>query len=143
MIVCVRWPPATICRVSELTAEDADLYQQAQAAVEFAYVPYSRFAVGAALRTTDGEVITGANVENASYGMTMCAERNAVFSAVASGKRTFDAIAVYADADSVPPCGACRQVMAEFAPRLRVIFRRGGKPAVMTLDELLPEQFEL
>ena len=129
--------------MSELTAEDADLYEQAQAAVEFAYVPYSRFAVGAALRTTDGEVITGANVENASYGMTMCAERNAVFAAVAAGKRQFDAIAVYADADSVPPCGACRQVMAEFAPSLRVIFRRGAEPVVMTLDELLPEQFEL
>jgi cytidine deaminase len=129
--------------VSELTAEDADLYQQAQAAVEFAYVPYSHFAVGAALRTTDGEVITGANVENASYGVTMCAERNAVFAAVASGKRKFSAIAVYADADSVPPCGACRQVMAEFAPTLRVIFRRGGEPVVMTLDQLLPEQFEL
>jgi cytidine deaminase len=129
--------------VSELTAEDADLYQQAQAAAEFAYVPYSHFAVGAALRTTDGEVITGANVENASYGMTMCAERNAVFQAVAAGKREFDAIAVHADADSVPPCGACRQVMAEFAPRLRVIFRREGQPVVMTLDELLPEQFRL
>jgi cytidine deaminase len=129
--------------VSELTAEDADLYQQAQAAAEFAYVPYSHFAVGAALRTTDGDVITGANVENASYGMTMCAERNAVFRAVASGNRQFDAIAVYADADSVPPCGACRQVMAEFAPDLRVIFRRGGEPDVMTLGELLPEQFSL
>lgn len=129
--------------MSELTAEDADLYQQAQAAVEFAYVPYSHFAVGAALRTADGEVITGANVENASYGMTMCAERNAVFAAVAAGKRRFDAIAVYADAESVPPCGACRQVMSEFAPSLRVIFRRGGQPVVMTLDELLPEQFKL
>lgn len=129
--------------MSELTAEDADLYQQAQAAVEFAYVPYSHFAVGAALRTKDGEVVTGANVENASYGVTMCAERNAVFAAVAAGKRTFDAIAVYADADSVPPCGACRQAMAEFAPTLRVIFPRGGEPVVMTLDQLLPEQFEL
>jgi cytidine deaminase len=129
--------------MSELTAEDADLYQQAQAAAEFAYVPYSHFAVGAALRTMDGEVVTGANVENASYGMTVCAERNAVFQAVAGGKRQFDAIAVYADADSVPPCGACRQVMAEFAPRLRVIFRRHGQPVVMTLDELLPEQFKL
>ena len=135
--------PATISGVSELPAEDADLYQQAQAAAEFAYVPYSHFAVGAALRTTDGEVITGANVENASYPVTMCAERNAVFAAVAAGKRSFDAIAVYADADSVPPCGACRQAMAEFAPTLRVIFRRGGEPVVMTLDQLLPEQFEL
>jgi cytidine deaminase len=129
--------------VSDLTAEDADLYTQAQAAAEFAYVPYSHFAVGAALRTSDGEVITGANVENASYGMTMCAERNAVFAAVVAGKRTFDTIAVYADADSVPPCGGCRQVMSEFAPALRVIFRRNGEPVVMTLDQLLPEQFEL
>ena len=83
-------------------------------------------------------MITGANVENASYGMTMCAERNAVFTAVAAGKRRFDAIAVYADAESVPPCGACRQVMSEFAPTLMVIFRRGGQPVVMTLEELLP-----
>ena len=92
--------------MSELTAEDADLYTQAQAAAEFAYVPYSRFRGRGGAADSRGEVITGANVENASYGMTMCAERNAVFTAVVAGKRTFDTIAVYADADTVPPCGA-------------------------------------
>ena len=75
--------------------------------------------------------------------MTLCAERTAVFAAVTAGHRRFDAIAVYADADSAPPCGACRQVLAEFAPDITVIFRRGGEVVAASLDELLPERFEL
>ena len=109
-----------------------------------AYVPYSRFAVGAALLPEGGgEPVTAVNVENASYGLTVCAERNAVFAAVAAGHQRFDAVAVYAEADSVPPCGACRQVLAEFAPTIAVVFRRGGEVVTMGLDELLPEQFRL
>jgi cytidine deaminase len=123
---------------------ELDLYAHAQVAAVHAYVPYSRFAVGAALLPEDGgEPVTAVNVENASYGLTVCAERNAVFTAVAAGHRRFEAVAVYADADSVPPCGACRQVLAEFAPTIVVVFRRGGEVVTMGLDELLPEQFRL
>ena len=123
---------------------ELDLYAHAQAAAVRAYVPYSRFAVGAALLPEGGgEPVTAVNVENASYGLTVCAERNAVFAAVAAGHRRFDAVAVYAEADSVPPCGACRQVLAEFAPTIAVVFRRGGEVVTMGLDELLPEQFRL
>ena len=123
---------------------ELDLYAHAQAAAVRAYVPYSRFAVGAAvLPEGGGEPFTAVNVENASYGLTVCAERNAVFAAVAAGHQRFDAVAVYAEADSVPPCGACRQVLAEFAPTIAVVFRRGGEIVTMGLDELLPEQFRL
>ena len=123
---------------------ELDLYAHAQAAAVRAYVPYSRFAVGAALLPEGGgEPVTAVNVENASYGLTVCAERNAVFAAVAAGHQRFDAVAVYAEADSVPPCGACRQVLAEFAPAIAVVFRRGGEVVTMGLEELLPEQFRL
>jgi cytidine deaminase len=107
-----------------------------------AYAPYSGFTVGAALVDTDGTVWTGANVENASYGLSMCAERTAVFHAVTSGAREFSAIAV-AGPDGVRtlPCGACRQVLAEFAPAIRVIFDDGGTAGEIPLTELLPEPF--
>jgi cytidine deaminase len=123
---------------------ELDLYAHAQAAIVHAYVPYSRFAVGAALLPEGGGgPVTAVNVENASYGLTVCAERNAVFAAVAAGHRRFDAVAVYAEADSAPPCGACRQVLAEFAPAIPVVFRSGGEVVTVGLDELLPEQFRL
>jgi cytidine deaminase len=123
---------------------ELDLYAHAQAAAANAYVPYSRFAVGAALLPEGGgEPVTAVNVENASYGLTVCAERNAVFAAVAAGHRRFEAVAVHADADSAPPCGACRQVLAEFAPAITVIFKRGGEVVAMGLDALLPERFQL
>ena len=149
-----RLPSASFCRPRERriyhgsmrspSSAELDLYARAQAASVHAYVPYSRFAVGAALLPEGGgEPVTAVNVENASYGLTVCAERNAVFTAVAAGHRRFDAIAVYAEADSVPPCGACRQVLAEFAPAIAVVFRRGGEVVTMGLDELLPERFRL
>jgi cytidine deaminase len=125
-------------------ASELELYAQAQAAAVNAYAPYSHFAVGAALQPEGGiDPVTGVNVENASFGMTSCAERNAVFSAVTAGHRRFEAIAVYADADSAPPCGACRQVLAEFSPEITVVFRRGGMVVAAALGELLPERFEL
>lgn len=89
--------------------------QAALTAREAAYVPYSHFKVGAAVLTASGDVFTGANIENASYGLTMCAERNAIFAAACAGHRELAAIAVVADtAGGVSPCGACRQVMTEF-----------------------------
>lgn len=97
------------------------LLTQAREARDQAYAPYSRFAVGAALRTKSGRVFLGCNVENLSFGLTSCAERNAVFAAIAAGEREFDAIAIVADSKQpVSPCGACRQVLAEFAPGVSV-----------------------
>jgi cytidine deaminase len=105
-----------------------------------ASAPYSGFAVGAALRTTSGSVYVGCNVEVASYSLTCCAERVAVFSAVADGERTFEAIAVVCPGETpVAPCGACRQVLAEFAPDLTVWMATPDHVVVRTtLSELLP-----
>jgi len=126
-----------------LSAADSELYDRARDASANAHAPYSQFPVGAALRLRGGGVVTGVNVENGSYGMTSCAERNAVFTAIGSGQREFEAIAVHADAASAPPCGACRQVLAEFAPDLRVIWRRDGELVATPLSELLPDRFVL
>ena len=116
------------------------LIEQAKTARQQAYAPYSRFAVGAALRTKSGRVFCGCNVENLSYGLTICAERNAVFAAVAAGEREFEAIAVVADSrEPVTPCGACRQVLAEFAPDLPVCsVNLEGLTFESTIRELLP-----
>jgi cytidine deaminase len=126
-----------------ITDADSQLYDRARAASANAHAPYSEFPVGAALQLRSGEVVTGVNVENGSYGLTSCAERNAVFTAVGSGQREFEAIAVHAEAASAPPCGACRQVLAEFAPEIRVIWRREGKLVATPLSELLPDRFVL
>jgi cytidine deaminase len=116
----------------------------ARGARRLAVPPYSRFRVGAALRTRTGEVITGANIENASFGLTMCAERVAAFKAVSEGFRRFDAIAVVADSKRLtPPCGACRQVMWELCGDIWVQLadlRRGSR--LMRLSELLPLPFD-
>jgi cytidine deaminase len=125
-----------------LVTEPNALLARAVEARRGAYAPYSNFAVGAALADTDGTIWTGANVENASYGLSMCAERTALFGAVTSGARAFTAIAV-AGPDGVRtlPCGACRQALAEFAPAIRVIFDDGGTIGEISLAELLPEAF--
>ena len=125
------------------TADDIALHERARAAAAQAYAPYSTFAVGAALQAVSGAVHLGVNVENSSYGLTCCAERTAVFTAVTAGDRQFTTIAVYADATSASPCGACRQVLSEFAPDLRVVWQRRGELVVTPLGELLPEPFEL
>lgn len=124
--------------------DDQQLIDAAHKAREKAYVPYSHFPVGAALLTADGQVVQGCNVENASFGLSNCAERTAIFKAVSSGHRQFAAIAIVADTDSpVSPCGACRQVMSEFMPDARVIMANlRGDIAVATVRELLPGAFD-
>jgi cytidine deaminase len=120
------------------------LIESATKAREQAYAPYSKFAVGAALLTKSGRVFMGCNVENLSFGLTICAERAAVFAAVAAGEKEFAAIAVVADSlTPVTPCGACRQVLAEFADDLPVCsanLQQGRY--VSTLRELLPRAKE-
>ena len=121
---------------------DDTLIEHAASMAERAYAPYSQFRVGAALVTADGEVFTGANIENAAYGATVCAETNAITTAAAAGARKVDVVAVVC-LDGVPctPCGNCRQVMREFGVE-RVIMRGPeGSPNAMTLGELLPESF--
>lgn len=118
-----------------------DLIAEAMAAREKAHAPYSQFAVGAALLAKSGRVYTGCNVENASYGLSICAERTAVFKAVSEGERDFEAIAVVTDR-GVTPCGACRQVLMEFGEDIQVIVANGaGECQVFILQELLPEAF--
>ncbi|MCS7137312.1 MAG: cytidine deaminase [Candidatus Caldarchaeum sp.] len=119
------------------------LLDQATRAMKKAYAPYSRFKVGAALLTAEGEIVTGCNVENASYGLSNCAERTAVFKAVSEGKRNFAAVAVVSNkTNPVYPCGACRQVLREFNPSIKIITRGSrGKPLVVSLSRLLPESF--
>ena len=112
-----------------------------------AVAPYSKFQVGAALLTTEGEIIGGANVESASYGLTCCAERVALFKALTEGKKSFLAIAVVASWPRGPmPCGACRQLLAEYAPDARVWVADANRPKVVrefTIRKLLPESFSL
>jgi homotetrameric cytidine deaminase len=126
------------------TDDERELQRQAVTAAERAYTPYSGFSVGAALRTEAGDVVLGGNVENASYGLTICAERSAVVRAVAEGHRRFAAIAVAGPAESVPPCGACRQVLAEFAaPGMTVTFPQDGQLVTYSVEEILPATFQL
>jgi len=120
------------------------LIEKAKEARERAYVPYSRFPVGAALLAQDGRLFLGCNIENASYSLTQCAERTALFSAVAQGVRRFTALAVIADTPKpVTPCGACRQVLAEWcSPGMKVyLCRLGGEWIETTIGELLPLAF--
>lgn len=125
-------------------AECQALLEEARKAKSMAYAPYSRYQVGAALLTEDGEVFTGANIENASYGLTVCAERTAVFSAVLNGRKKFTAIAVSVRGGDIPyPCGACRQVLEEFSPDMEVILDLPEGMKVYTLNELLPHAFRL
>ncbi|GHV95401.1 cytidine deaminase [Spirochaetia bacterium] len=118
------------------------LFAEARKAANFAYAPYSHFRVGAALLCDDGTVFSGCNVENRSYGLTICAERNAVLQGVARGKRTFIALAISTpdSKDPVGPCGACRQVLSEFMPLdSPVCFGGSGSQQVnTTMGELLP-----
>jgi cytidine deaminase len=119
------------------------LKEAAIAARSNAYAPYSQFAVGAAVRTASGAVFVGCNVENASYGATLCAERAAMASAVAAGERDLIAIAIATGADRpTPPCGVCRQCLAELAPNLTIRSFAAGSQDEYSLAELLPNAFD-
>lgn len=119
-----------------------ELMKMAIEARQNAYAPYSHFAVGAALMAESGRVYTGCNIENASYGLTCCAERNAIFAAVGAGERRFKMLAVAADSpEPVAPCGACRQVIAEFGIPLVVMGNLKEATKTMTAEELLPYGF--
>lgn len=121
-----------------------ELVRAALEAQQRAYCPFSNFPVGAALRTKSGRIFQGVNVENISFGLTNCAERVAVGAAVAAGEREFTAIAI-ASRGGVTPCGACRQVLAEFNPNLPMVMINSQKPSEMhyaTLDQLLPGRFD-
>ncbi|MEI6206748.1 MAG: cytidine deaminase [Desulfuromonadales bacterium] len=131
------------------TTEQLDRYMilltNAHKAKENAYCRYSNFQVGAAVLAKDGNIITGCNVENASYGLTMCAERTALFKATSEGYKPgdFEAIAIAASADDFSPCGACRQVINEFGDDMVVIFEFGGETVITTLADILPYNFKL
>lgn len=124
------------------------LLKKAAAAMRRSYAPYSRFCVGAALLTRDGRIFQGCNVENASYGLTLCAERTAVGGAISAGHRHFTALAIASSGQTAPmPCGACLQTLAEFCQPDFIIMTVAGHdpvhPVVLTLKDLLPKAFRL
>lgn len=123
---------------------DKELYAAALKARENAYAPYSKFKVGAAVKTKSGKIYSGCNVENGSYGLTCCAERCAIFNAVSAGEYDFTAICITADTTlPVSPCGACRQVMQEFKIPQIILTNVHGDIKEFTLQELLPYEFTL
>lgn len=126
------------------------LIKKAIEILNFSYAPYSNFHVGAALLTSEGEIYTGCNIENAAYGPSNCAERTAIFKAVSEGKKEFEAIAVVGGKNGkienfCPPCGVCRQVLAEFCKKdfEIVLAKSTNEYKIMTLEQLLPESFSL
>jgi cytidine deaminase len=129
--------------VNKINVSTADLEQAARAAANNAYAPYSNFPVGAALQTADGTVFSGCNVENASFGLTNCAERTAVFKAIAAGHREITCVAIYTPTKTATaPCGACRQVLREFGKDMKVISTCDGTDrSETTLSTLLPDSF--
>lgn len=123
---------------------DTNLVTLAIEASQKAYVPYSHFPVGAALKTTTGLIFQGCNIENISFGLTNCAERTAIFKAISEGHRSFDQIAIYGEtAEPISPCGACRQVMTEFfdASANVTLIAKDGRTVEMTVGDLLPYSF--
>lgn len=123
---------------------DENLIEAAKKAREKAFAPYSKFKVGAAIGTKDGKIYTGCNIENASYGLTICAERVAIFKALSEGEKEFVNLAVVADTkDLTPPCGACRQIIWEFCGDIPVAFSNlEGKTETLAMSELLPRAFD-
>ncbi len=121
------------------------LIRVAQEARAHAVAPYSNFSVGAALETVDGKIYSGCNIENASYGLTMCAERVAIFKAVSEGEREFKRLVIVADThkDVTPPCGACRQIIWEFCGDISVVLaNQNGDAIMLQMRELYPRAFD-
>jgi cytidine deaminase len=127
-----------------MTTTHDDLIAAASLARENAHAPYSNFRVGAAVRARSGRVFTGCNVENSTYGLTLCAERVAIFKAISEGERGFDAVAVVTDTDALtPPCGACRQIIWEFCGDAEVVLANlTGKVEVHRVSALFPKPFD-
>ena len=124
--------------------QKADLVAAACAVRTRAYAPYSNYRVGAAILLADGSIVTGVNVENISYGLTFCAERAALAKAVSEGCRVFDGILILEKKAGVMlPCGACRQMLHEFSPKMKVACKSGKKISFLSLDKLLPKAFSL
>jgi cytidine deaminase len=125
-------------------AQHGVLISAAQTAREHAHAPYSNFRVGAAVRAKSGRIFTGCNVENATFGLTLCAERVAIFKAISEGERGFDAVAVVADTDTLtPPCGACRQILWEFCGDADVVLANlKGRVERHRMSALLPKPFD-
>lgn len=125
-----------------MTEEDKALLDEAARVRGFAYAPYSNFKVGAAIRTKDGKMYGGCNIENSSFSSTMCAERTAIYRAVSSGETEFDTIAVVSDSPNpAAPCGSCLQVLAEFGVSRIIMSNLNGDTEEMTIGELLPKAF--
>jgi cytidine deaminase len=125
-----------------MTREPSSLLAAAISARRAAYAPYSHFSVGAAVLSRDGRMFTGANVENASYGLSMCAERVAIFTAISAGVRLIEAVAVAGpEGVTTAPCGACRQVISEVNAAMKVIFSKNGTVQTVPISALLPEAF--
>lgn len=122
-----------------------DLLEKARQTLKHAYVPYSHFPVGAALKSSSGTIYTGVNIENISFGLTNCAERTAIFTAIASGKRKFDALVIIGETNEpIAPCGACRQVMVEFfKPDMPIwLTNTAGKTVQTDISQLMPGAFD-
>ena len=130
-------------KLNELSPAWRELYDAAVAARKNAYIPYSNFAVGAAVRCANGKIYGGCNVENASYGLCVCGERNAIFHAACAGEREMAELCVADTSGPVSPCGACRQVMREFGIQTVILANMKGDFKITTVEELLPYGFEL
>jgi cytidine deaminase len=127
-----------------MSHSDQELIDAATRVRENSYAPFSKFKVGAALETDDGDIVVGSNVESASYGLTVCAERVAVWNAISHGKRKIVKIAVVTDTDDLtPPCGVCRQIIWEFGGDIPVLFANiAGKVETVQMRDLLPRAFD-
>ncbi len=132
--------------VKLLTFDYRNLLSQAQESIKDAYAPYSNFPVSAAVIDDMGRIFTGTNIENASYGLTICAERVAIFSAISNGAKSIKAVAIYTpNSNPIYPCGACRQVMSEFCDKDATVVMDSGKESIITIpfELLLPNAFTI